>query len=148
MVKTERDIIFREATMADSDLLLQWRNDLQTREASLNSDEVLQGEHQEWLSRVLEDTQRHLYIALHGEKEIGSMRADKTGETYELSWTVAPDSRGQGFGKIMVQTLISKLEGPFKATIKKDNSGSINIAKAAGMMLEEQHDDILIYYRK
>ncbi len=46
-------ITLRRATIKDADILLEWRNDPETRKASHNTAEVQRSDHVSWLSRTL-----------------------------------------------------------------------------------------------
>lgn len=138
----------RAAHIADSLLLLTWRNDLETRRNSMNQDIVEWEEHEKWFMSVLRNPQRRLYIAEIRGIRIGTVRADydKEDDTWELSWTVAPDQRGQGFGTAMVAEAIHLFDWTVKARIKIDNTASIKIAISTGM---HQYDlvDGIQYWR-
>ena len=126
----------RPATLGDADLLLSWRNDPETRRNSRKTQLVSPGEHMAWLSTVLVDADRQLYVALLNGKPIGTARADRNEKGYELSWTVAPENRRQGYGKAMVSLLVAQLTGTVRAEIKEGNLASMKIARAAGLNLQ------------
>ena len=89
-----------------------------------------------WLSTVLVDADRQLHVALSNGKPIGTVRADRNEKGYELSWTVAPENRRQGYGKAMVSLLVAQLTGTVRAEIKEGNLAAMKIAKAAGLNLQ------------
>ncbi len=96
----EKDTIkLRPATIQDADLLLEWRNDPETRSASHKTAVVQREEHISWLLKTLDNPSRRLLIAEENEVPVGTVRADFSDGVYELSWTVAPDARGYGVGK-------------------------------------------------
>jgi predicted GNAT family acetyltransferase len=66
---------------------------------------VEEDNHKKWLNSILNNENRQLYIALENEIPVGTVRADfdKQNIEYELSWTISPDFRGKGIGKIMVK---------------------------------------------
>lgn len=82
-----------------------------------------------WLIGVFGNPDRALYIAEEGGEPVGTVRMDGD----ELSWTVAPKSRGRGVGTRMVQAAMDL--GPRLATIKRDNISSQRIAEKAGFVL-------------
>jgi len=137
----------RLATMDDAILLLAWRNEPATRANSHKSEVVGPNEHIAWLEATLANHHRQLYIAEVDERPIGTIRADYDGESCELSWTVAPESRGRGFGKLMVCELAKKIECAVRAEIKEDNLASVKIAEAAGMHLDYTKDSIMYWSR-
>lgn len=138
-----------KATLADWEFLLFLRNDAETRRNSINTEAILPEQHLTWLQNVLLDEHVHLFIAMHEGSRIGTARAnyDPSLGIYYLSWTISPESRGKGFGKLMVLALASKFEGKIRAEIKKGNLSSIRIAEYAGMRFEKEENDVLVYSR-
>ena len=94
----------RPATMDDCMILLEWRNDSQTRESCHRMDEVDLKTHMAWLKSTLENPNRLLYVYQHANGDaLGQFRIDiEEGDSCELSWTSAPAARGKGLGKRMV----------------------------------------------
>lgn len=137
----------RRATLEDADLLLEWRNDLQTIMASHNVKEVSVYEHKLWLAEVLDNPDRNLLIAEASGTPVGTVRADYTKGVYELSWTVAPSARGTGVGKKMVATLARQIAGPIRAEVRAGNESSSRIAEHAGMKFTREDDGVLHYQR-
>jgi RimJ/RimL family protein N-acetyltransferase len=126
-------LTFRRASMTDAYRLLDWRNDPQTREASLNSDIIGLADHIDWLERTLKQPERQIFIAAYGGEPVGTVRADWSEASIELSWTVAPERRGRGFGRTMVVRFAASIAGPIAAQIRTHNVASQRIALAAGM---------------
>ncbi len=128
-------MILRPASMDDAGLLLAWRNDPLTRQASIDGDSVDEAQHQAWLADVLENPERSILIAVVEDVAVGTVRLDREGQLSELSWTVSPDHRGKGFGTKIVQLAVAQAGGPVKAVIKEGNQASRKIAAAAGLAL-------------
>jgi len=137
----------RPACLDDADLLLAWRNDATTRQASHDTSPVSHDVHVAWLRKTLSDPHRQLYVAERDGRPVGTVRVDAQGAGHLLSWTVAPKARGSGLGSAMVAKLASSLPGPIWAEIKVGNTASIRIAQAAGMALDREQDGVL-YYRR
>lgn len=138
-------ITLRHATHEDARVLFEWRNDPATRAASLSPQPVRWEDHLCWLNAVLEDAGRQLMIAEHDGQAIGTLRADSGDGVTELSWTVAPDARGKGLAKPMVQALRDRVSGPVCARVRSDNAASIRIAEHIGLILSEEQDGVLFY---
>ncbi|WP_394181869.1 GNAT family N-acetyltransferase [Marinomonas posidonica] len=138
----------RLATMKDSDLLLEWRNDAATRKASLSPEKVTKANHLSWFQSSLRDKDRRLWMAQVEENMIGSCRADRQQEGWLLSWTIAPDMRGKGLAYPMVLAMLNSLTGPFFAQIKSDNLASIKVAEKAGFTCQELKDEVLYFVRE
>lgn len=135
-------ITLRSAIIQDADLLLEWRNDPLTRNASHNTAEVKIDEHISWLKKTLNNANRRLYIAEENGVPVGNVRADFSDGVYELSWTVAPQARGRGVGKQMVAILACQVSEPIRAEVKSGNIASAQIAKHAGMKFDREADGV------
>ncbi len=140
-------LTLRPATREDAELLLGWRNDPRTREASHDTRVIPREEHLAWLSSVLADPDRQLFVAEEDGVPVGTVRADFRDGAWVLSWTVAPDARGRGVGKRMVALLVERLAGPVRAEIKVGNMASVRIAEHAGLVLDREEDGVLHYHR-
>jgi len=136
-------VSLRLATIKDAKLLLAWRNDPLTREASRNSGEVPWENHVAWLEKSvawleksLLMSERKLYIAEEAGVPVGTVRADRLANgVQELSWTIAPEARGRGLAKEMVFLFVRKiLPGEsLLAVVKAGNTASEKIAEALGL---------------
>lgn len=92
-------LTLRPATSSDSAFLLALRNDPIVRANSFQKGEVRQEDHERWLSGVLADPARHLYILETGDGPAGQVRIDvaPSGEA-EISYSIAGTFRGRGYG--------------------------------------------------
>ncbi len=144
---TRMQLYLRPASINDAKELFLWRNNPDTRRQSLSTDEVPWEVHVAWLQKSLQMPARKLYIAEEGGVPIGTVRADKEGDVWELSWTTAPGARNKGFGKAMVlQFVQAQLRGEkIIARIKKDNLASESIAKALGLSPGMKKDETVLW---
>ena len=140
-------ITLRRASLDDAEMLYRWRSDPATRTASHDTAEIRFDAHVAWLIIVLADPTRTVYMAEHNGVAVGTVRTDVRDRVHELSWTIAPESRGVGFGTEMVLRLASSISGPITAQVKAGNAASIRIAEAAGMRLEKEADGVLYFHR-
>lgn len=144
---TDGVIRLRVATIQDADLLLDWRNDSETRRASHNTKIVTKEQHESWLKRALNDPTRKLLIAEEDGIPVGTVRAELTAGIYELSWTLSPDARGHGLAKRMVAELAGQISDPIRAEVKCGNVASAKIAEYAGMEFDRNDNGVLHYRR-
>ncbi|MFL6125669.1 N-acetyltransferase family protein [Actinophytocola sp.] len=123
----------RSANGSDAALLLEWRNDLETRARSRSTDPVTPAEHEAWLARVLDDPDRRLLIAYRGREPVGTVRFDRDGPQWEVSITVAPQARGR---KLAVPILLAAERAigsaGFRACVHRDNGASLALFGRAG----------------
>ncbi len=128
-----RSLSLRAATMSDADILLAWRNDAETRTNSHSPEPVARDRHVSWLSAALADPGRRIWIADADDVRVGTIRADRRTDDWLLSWTVAPECRGQGYGRAMLVMALALIDGPVSAEIMTANGASRRIAVAAGL---------------
>lgn len=140
-------LTLRPATLEDTDRLLEWRNDPDTRSASHRSVPVQRDEHLAWLAATLRNPDRRLYVAEENGVPVGSVRADLREGCFELSWTMAPSARGRGVAKRVVALLASRIAEPIRAEVKVGNLVSARIAEHAGMRLDREVAGVLHYRR-
>lgn len=117
----------REVTMEDAEMILEWRNDAVTRKNSFSEDEIDLETHKNWLGRRLEDEGCALYMLMDVGECVGHLRIDKIGEVGELSYMIAPDRRGQGYGKKMIelaQQMVTEDVKVLVGLVKEDNIAS------------------------
>lgn len=147
MTENDEDrIVLRPATMNDWPLLLKWRNDPATRAASRSQQVIDEATHREWLQRCLADDRRSLLVAERASCPVGTVRLDFD-EECELSWTVAPEFRGQGIGSRMVRLVVASVSTSVRAEARRDNPASCRIAERAGLTESEQNGDWIIFRR-
>src|SRR5665213_1165707 len=140
-------LTLRPATLAEWQVLLEWRNDPQTRRCSRQTGVIDEAQHRAWVAGVLGDRGRRLLVAEVAGRPAGTVRLDPVQSATEVSWTVAPDLRGHGFGRRLVVLALEDVSGYVFASMHKDNLASVKIAKAAGMQLETSDQDWLKYSR-
>lgn len=143
-------LILRKATISDAKALFDWRNDPATRAASISTGEIEYDSHVAWLTATLNNTARSLLVAEEDGIPVGTVRVDREPNgTAELSWTVAPDARGRGLAKRMVQMAAEETAATHtvRAKVKADNIASAKVAVAAGMVLFKRDGDVLYFSR-
>ena len=130
-----QNVTLRKATISDGKMLHMGRNDEETRRQSVNMDEVPWDSHIAWLTKSLTNPNRTLLIAESLGIPVGTVRCDLDHEKVppaELSWTVAPESRGQGFGTAMILKAVEYFGGPLRIIVKPSNQASLKLAEKAG----------------
>ncbi len=141
------DLVLRRADLNDAERLFAWRNDPATRAASKDQRPLDMETHLNWLSSVLVDPDRNLLIAELDGEAVGTCRADLLENVSVISWTIAPESRGQGVGKRMVHQFLSQLKGSVRAEIRDGNRASSRIAESVGLKLIAEKDGFKYFGR-
>lgn len=138
------EIKLRPAEWADSEDLLSWRNDPDTRRVSFDQGIVKAEQHKNWLEKTLSGTTRRLIIAekLTGEK-IGMVRLDFEGTSFvEISINLAPNMRGQGYGSLLIAKVCQEQSDlTFLARAKESNPASVKAFEKAGFTKLFSYDD-------
>ena len=151
-------ITVRFATLSDAEDLFQWRNELETRMASQNCAEVVWDQHLSWLTAVLEDPQRVLYVGSCVESDttnIGMCRfdVDVDGSSAEVSINLNPYFRGRGLAQSMLQESINRFARDrgealrLTATIRPSNTASVRIFTEIGFRLASEDSSFGYYVR-
>lgn len=89
----------REATLADVELLRNWRNESNVRQSSFNQEAVEADAHRAWLERKLAaNGETRIWILLSDGLPAGQVRYERSGDTAEVSVSIDERYRGQGLG--------------------------------------------------
>lgn len=131
-------VTLRPATLADADLLLEWANDPDVRDASFNSGLIEREEHVTWLRERLEDPNVAFYIAECEGRSIGYSRLERrSDDRAEIAVSVDRRFRGQGLGRRII--VLGNARGREElgvwrvvAHVKTTNEASVRAFRAAG----------------
>ncbi len=137
------ELCLRYATIEDAQDMLRWRNDPATRENSFSKEEIDLPSHIKWLQKKLTMDNCHIFILTDGKRNLGSIRVDVTDDVGEISYMIAPEHRGRGYGK----KLIELVEGTVPENVKvltgltlKENKASGKCFLANGYSFEDAGD--------
>jgi RimJ/RimL family protein N-acetyltransferase len=122
----------RKAIFDDWKMLLDWRNDPTTRLNSFEQGEVSEQTHKIWFNKSLSNSNREIYILEDNNVPVGSIRSDNINDQYLLSWSIAPDQRGKGYGTKILEIYLQDKKGEFLAEIKPENIASIKMVQKNG----------------
>jgi RimJ/RimL family protein N-acetyltransferase len=131
-------IRLRRATDADADLLLAWSNDPATRAASFHTAPIERGDHLSWLANKLASPATAMWIGEADGEAVGQVRIDVVAEgTGELSIAVAPQARGRGVGRALLDAAIATAGSVLPvemilARVRLDNPASLALFASAG----------------
>jgi RimJ/RimL family protein N-acetyltransferase len=123
----------RKATFDDWKILLDWRNDPTTRENSFKTEEIPEQTHKLWFNDSLLNPNREIYILETNSTPVGTLRSDcYLSNEYALSWNIAPNYRGKGYGVKILELFLKGKTGKFIAEIKPENIASIKMVLKNG----------------
>lgn len=146
------DITFEKCTptLEDAAVIMEWRNDPETRAASYHSDiKILSEFSKEYIETFFNHPISPLFVK-KDSKKIGFLKfslidtpAGYTGKTIDISINIAPTERKKGIGTETLMALNIFLKSTsfnwIIAEVKKNNIHSIQAFKKAGyVFLDEQ----------
>ena len=109
ILESNKMVFLRNADESDIDNLYHWRNDIETRNNSFNTEQILYNDHVKWFERTMKDTDVFQYILMNDNTPIGQVRVDIVGMKAEVSYTIAPNERKKGYGKILISLITDKI---------------------------------------
>jgi UDP-2,4-diacetamido-2,4,6-trideoxy-beta-L-altropyranose hydrolase len=136
----------REITESDWKVLLEWRNDKNTRQNSFNSDLISVSEHKEFIKNTITNTNRTQFILEYNEIPVGTIREDRLGkDELELSYTISPMYRGKKIGQIMMSLYLIERSGSFLCEVKEENVPSIKMIEKLGFKFFKKENEVNFY---
>ncbi len=148
-----KDYYLRKAGMEDADLLLQWRNDEDTRRNSFSSEIIERKCHMDWLQKKMQSKDCKIFIFMKKDIPIGQIRLDWHGESWSISYSISASYRGQGFGKMIIELMENQLlreeshRIKVEAEVKKHNIASQLIFESLGYQ-QISRENIFYYTKK
>lgn len=116
-----KSIRLRKATLEDAEILLNWKNDPETRKwAIVTHDKIKMENHIKWLEKHYKE----IAIITDGEKDYGNIRINKE----EIAIVIDKKYRGYGLAK----KVLSKIETKRIAKIVDGNIASMRLFISAG----------------
>ena len=130
----------RPARPQDVRSVWTWRNDPAARAMSLDAQPIPWQTHRAWYEERLASPDTLMLIASVGDQAIGVLRFDRSGETAEVSIAIAPERRGQGWGRHLLRQGCEIVQRNgfaryLEARIRPENTASRRIFEAAGFGL-------------
>ncbi len=95
----------RPITKQDMMLIYEWANDSCVRENSFSSEKINLDDHIRWFNKVIQDEKCLFFIYMHKGYPIGQIRLDINKDTGSISYSIAREYRGQGFGTKMIECM-------------------------------------------
>jgi RimJ/RimL family protein N-acetyltransferase len=132
-------VALRPAAAEDEAMLLEWANDPGTRAASRSHEPIPPADHRRWLGRLLAiPDDARIWIGESDGLPIGVVRFERRGpDRVEVSITVAPDARGRGLARPLLEAGIVGARAVFGgvqilADVLPGNDTSMRLFRAAG----------------
>ena len=137
------NVTLRPARPEDGSRVWQWRNDPETRRASLDSAPIPLATHEAWFRESLGRHDRRLYIVLEDGQESGVIRLDIRDGEAEVSIHLAPGRRGRGLGTAALRAAATEAFSSLGlerlvAIVKADNHASRKAFLAAAFLVADE----------
>lgn len=148
--RSENKIFLRRATMEDALDILRWRNDETSRANSFTKDVIDLDSHKKWLSKKLSQKNCHMFIMMDGQDKVGNIRVDVTDDAGEISYLIAPEKRGKGYGKKIIALIEKEMPDEVKTLMGltlKTNDASGRCFLASGYTASDA-EDALCYSKR
>ena len=124
--------------MDDATLLWRWANDPETRRNAFTKAPIPYDAHVAWLQARLASEGTRLLIFADAEGPVGQVRFDRTGDAAEVSIVVAPERRGAGLGRAMLDEAVRAQRAEhgaglrLRALVLPHNTRSLAMFRACG----------------
>lgn len=145
----------RHARLEDEALLLEWANDSTTRRNAFCSQPITAETHRRWLLARLSSMEScHLYLVETEESiPVGQVRFDRANQTWKIDYALAPQFRGRGLGRSLLETALRKLreEEPGALVwgqVKDDNQSSRRVFESLGFDMRSNREEETVEYRR
>lgn len=136
------DVTLRHASINDSRMLWEWRNEEAVRLASFNTDPVPWEDHCRWFESRLKNPNSKILIAMNGpQTPIGQVRLDLANQRATISISIAEQYRSAGYGRTIIRKATAVAVCYFGVTavdamIRPENAASRKAFQKAGYRLE------------
>jgi UDP-2,4-diacetamido-2,4,6-trideoxy-beta-L-altropyranose hydrolase len=137
-------LVARHAEVEDEALILNWANDPIVRKNAFNPDSISADTHRLWFYRRLRNPKdcKIFIIETQNGLPLGQFRFEKTGEEWEVHYSLASLARGRKLATLMMQTAIQEFRrqttvARFFAQVKDDNIPSLKVFERLGFSVVE-----------
>lgn len=123
-------LVLRDVRTDDRDLLFRWANDPDVRRVSFHSEPIPYEDHVRWFEKLLNSDHVRQFVLEEDAVPVGQVRIDISGEEAEISYSVAAEYRGLGYGNALLRMLHERVRAEYPqikvlcARVKPDNLSS------------------------
>jgi UDP-2,4-diacetamido-2,4,6-trideoxy-beta-L-altropyranose hydrolase len=134
-------LVARKAKEQDLLLCYDWANDFGVRSQSYSSETIPLTEHETWFKKKISDEQSKFYIVEVDNEPMGQIRFERRDDEFVVSYLIAPQMRGKGFGIHLLNKGIEQLLSDSKDVkvisgyVKIKNTPSLRVFEKAGFEL-------------
>ncbi len=136
----KRIIQIRAAIVSDCELVYEWANEAEAREASFNSESITWDAHRTWFEEKLQDPNCLILICTSDDgKPFGVVRFDLMGDEAIMSINLDSRFRGRGLASLIIVRTVDMLfekscVSKVNAFIKRQNRRSVRAFERSGFL--------------
>ena len=153
MKKLETNLYLRQACLADRELLFEWANDSVVRANAFHTKKIPYADHVKWFADVMTKDSIQQYILCDNKIPVGQIRFNMEGDKAFIDYSIAADFRGMGYGTILMQLFLQKLETAkmsdeitLVGQVKQENLASASVFEKCGFTPITKKDYIQYEY--
>lgn len=137
-------IEFRNANLADLQIIFEWIQDPEVRAAAMNTEPISLETHTSWFQNKLNDPQSTYWMieSRSHQKPLGQIRFDRrSSAAADIGIVIAPEARGRGLGAKVLSMATQKYFDVHEdilwidAWVKISNPASVKIFERAGFQI-------------
>jgi len=130
-------------------ITFDWANDCDVRKYSFNEKKIKYEDHAKWFNNKINAPDCIYFIGTDGDKNVGQIRLDISENSGIISYSVAKEYRGQGYGLQLLQTLekyildnSEYLDFYLIGRVKSENTASVRCFLKCGYTANNKPDFI------
>lgn len=133
--------IFKKVEKDHANMLLDWRNDNFTRKMAIDQKKINHEEHKAYMKKLKEASNIKQYMFYHNDNPVGTIRENiNSNNEMRLSYTINPNFRTKGYGKLMMHLFLFNRTGKFICKVRTENIGSIKVCTSNNYSLDKSED--------
>ncbi|WP_341457728.1 GNAT family N-acetyltransferase [Clostridium botulinum] len=144
----DNNLFLIPANESHCELIYEWSNDDEVRKNSFNSNKIIYEEHAKWYLNKLRDSNCCIYLLADANKSIGIVRIERKQNKNVISYSIAKEFRGKGYGYKILLKLEEELIKEYKEIVltgyvKEENISSIKIFKKLNYKVVENSNNVI-----
>lgn len=130
------------------DLLYRWANDPAVRSNSFQTEPIPYEVHRKWFAGIMAREDVIQFILMEDETPVGQIRLNVEGNDAEIGYSIAPEYRGRGYGRRLLQLAEEKVRSEYPAIHRLTGKVKPGNAASSGAFEKEGFDTAYICYTK
>jgi RimJ/RimL family protein N-acetyltransferase len=137
------NLYLRKAELVDLDMYYNWANDPVVRSNSFNTEQIPYEDHVIWFNEAIKRDDVALFVLMDDDMPVGQIRINISDAVAEISYSIASEFRGKGYGGKIVSLLIERIREEMpeiktvSARVKPDNLASMKVFEKIGFKRRE-----------